>query len=143
MKELLCLSVFGLLLASCSIRGSYYILNSSNLTIKIELRYGEFCDLQREFEQMRIREYQDEKIKFLTYKHMDALQITMDTNRIRMISLVLPKNYLLYIGSGTNTELANIEELRIIDSGKVTVVKEEEIEVSPSRGGYVGTYIYK
>ena len=131
------------MLTSCSIRGSYYILNNSNSEIKVQIRYSEFCDWQREFEQIRVKEYQDEKIKYLTYKTMHDQQITMDTNGVRVISFILPENHLAYIGSGTNTHFTNIEELEIINLGQITSIKEEEIQIKPNRGGYVGIYMYK
>lgn len=143
MKKLLCLSLFYLLLTSCSIRGNYYILNKSKAEIKVQIRYSEFCDWQREFKQIRVKEYQDEKIRFLTYQNMDDLQITMDTNGVRIISFILPENHLAYIGSGINTHFTNIEELQIINSEEATIVEEEDIQIKSNRGGYVGIYTYK
>lgn len=143
MKEFLCSSLFCLLLTSCSIRGSYYILNRSNLEIKIQVEYSEFCDWRRELEEIRVKEYQDEKIKLLSYKNMHKQQIFLETNEDRLISFILPKNHLVYIGSGTNTHFINIEELGIISAAQITYIKEEDIQIKSNRGGYVGVYTYK
>jgi hypothetical protein len=142
-KFFLFLSLIHLILTSCSIRGSYYILNKSKSDVKIQIRYSEFCDWQGEIEQIRIKEYQNEKIKILTYKEMHEPQITLDTNKTKTISFTLQENYIAYIGTGTNTHFTNIEDLKIIDLKSTTRITDKDIQIKSNGGGYVGIYNYK
>jgi len=112
MKKTLPILILAFSLTSCTVIGTFYLINESNstLTIQINLKNNYQYDFKKDL--IKIAEKSDQKIKYGTYKKMNKRQISLDT-LTNQFSFKLAPNEFAYLGNGSNTKFRKVKNILI------------------------------
>ena len=139
-NKLLVLILISQLFQSCSISGTYYVVNASDERVSVKLTFAQAHQYMREDGYVRSGTYTGKKIEYHDFENMTEVFYEVDTLS-RSVSFVMEPRTYTFIGYGSNhsSHIDIIEIDKLQDALKINEEDREEVAISSQGlGKYVG-----
>jgi len=140
MKKLFLIFGIGLTLSSCTISGSYYLINNSDQLIKIVLNLNYWNPELNDQSFIKKGVLPTNKLKYKSYKKLIISEVKLDYVN-RSIEFELPENHVAFIGKGINTRISQINQIQITDSDGIKKIDPNDNKTTQIELGGFGNYV--